>query len=111
MVLGLVTNMVLQVLVNATPGSINEALSVPLQQIAYVYNEHNDDMEEELKEQIRLFIPNIEDYNPYISDPIKFTATVDRNIKDFFGLYLKMLNNYKFEFINAFLILNAGYLS
>lgn len=52
----------------AVPGSIKEMMSIPSQQLAYIYSITDDDS---VKEIIHRYIPEPEKYCYYLSDPIK----------------------------------------
>lgn len=53
---------------NAVPGSIKEMMSIPCQQMACIYHITDD---EDIKETIRSYIPEPENYCYYLSDRIK----------------------------------------
>ncbi|MGP4069271.1 DUF6020 family protein [Halobacillus sp. B29] len=71
--------------------SPNEALSIPTQQLAHIIKENG-----ELTEEQRNYLDSIlpletwkENYNPYLTDKIKFAGEYDQNvIFDDFGYYL-----------------------
>ncbi|WP_394218166.1 DUF6020 family protein [Halobacillus trueperi] len=71
--------------------SPNEALSIPTQQFAHIIKEDGD-----LSEKERQYLGNIlpydkwaENYNPYLTDPIKFDGEYNQDvIFDDFGFYL-----------------------
>jgi hypothetical protein len=62
---------------DVTPGPVREALSIPLQQIARIANNHPDDLSASQKQFIETLLSSdtvaeaVGDYNPTISDPIK----------------------------------------
>lgn len=71
--------------------ALREMLSIPLQQIACVYN--NADLDEQIKNEIEAYVPkeNLENYIPEISDAVKNYSDTDkikRNPKDFVELYV-----------------------
>lgn len=109
-VLGMIISLMLQNGLNASKGSLNEALNLPYQQIACAYMENKDTMSTEDIDAVFKIIPDVERYNPHISDPIKFTAHGDIYLKDLIGLYLKFLMKYFNSYLRAFSNLNAGYL-
>lgn len=94
---------------NATEGSAEEALSVPIQQLTRVYYEHGENAFEE--EELDLIYEGISAqelgaYNPFLSDNIKNVfdyRIVQDNKKDFLFLWLKKGMQYPGEYINAFL--------
>lgn len=109
--LGLLISTGLRVGLQARKGSVNEALSLPYQQIACAYAEHKDSMSEEETELITRIIPNVEQYNASLSDPVKRKAKAKQNFPDFIRLYLKLLSRYPVSYVKAFCSLDAGYLS
>ncbi|QAS53355.1 DUF6020 family protein [Halobacillus litoralis] len=70
----------------------NEALSIPTQQFAHIISEDGD-----LTQEQRAYLDDIfplelweENYDPYITNPIKFSGKYDKDvIFDDFGYYLK----------------------
>ncbi|MGP4059108.1 DUF6020 family protein [Halobacillus sp. H74] len=70
----------------------NEALSIPTQQFAHIVSEDGD-----LTQEQRAYLDDIfplelweENYDPYITNPIKFSGKYDKDvIFDDFGYYLK----------------------
>lgn len=110
-VLGLLISTGLRVGLRAGKGSVNEALSLPYQQLACAYTEHKDSMSEEDVELLTNIIPEVENYNVSLSDPIKRKARAKKNFPAFIQLYLRLLPKYPVSYIKAFCNLNAGYLS
>lgn len=96
-------------------GSSAEMLSVPIQQIANVVASNNDELSQERKDEINLFIPYAEiaqRYNPRFADPIKGTFEVEQynnNKMQFWKLWADLLVNYPKEYVSAFLSLNLPY--
>ncbi len=77
---------------HASEGSITEALSVPLQQLARLYNEEGEEgfTEEELELLYSCIEPSmLSNYDPFISDEIKFA----------FWRHLDIILERKWEFI------------
>ena len=109
-VLAVMISMALQQAFIANKGSLNEALAIPYQQIACTYVENKDEMSDDEKESILQMIPDVDAYNPSIVDPVKWTATGDKDISKFVNLYLKLFYKYPKSYVNAFLMLDAGYL-
>jgi len=94
----------------ATRGGINEAMSVPYQQIARVYNYAVMDADD--IDVIKILIPNIDGYNETISDSVKNTAHAFKNAestKQFIYIYFKYLIKYPKIYIDAFLHTNMGF--
>ena len=110
-VLGLLISTGLRVGLRAGKGSVNEALSLPYQQLACAYTEHKDSMSEDEVELLTRIIPEVEKYNVSLSDPIKKKARAKKYFPDFVKLYLKLLPRYPVSYIKAFCNLDAGYLS
>ena len=98
-------------------GSIREALSVPLQQIALTVSRHGNEIEKEDK----LFIEAIhhqtfdgikERYEPEISDAIKGTFEVfpeKGDLAKYFGIWFKYLLRYPSTYVDAYLNNYYGY--
>lgn len=90
-----------------------EALCVPMQQIAYTVIKEDDNLSEEEKEQIDIYMPysSIEElYNPRLADPIKTAFEVKSyQAKDFIKLWVTLFAKYPIDYIDAFLTLNLPY--
>lgn len=95
--------------VSAVNGSQNEMLSIPYQQMACVYHTEYDHLTGEEKEKILELIPDVEKYNPHLSDPIKANATGAYQKKELLKCYLQLFIKYPFKYAEAFLTHNAGY--
>lgn len=67
-------NKCLVVTLDANNGSIKEMLSIPCQELARLYSVTDN---ERLKEEIVKYIPEPENYNPYLSDAIKMQLDSD----------------------------------
>lgn len=100
---------------NIQEGSIVEALSVPMQQIARVVNSKEEKLTDEEKEQIHKFWPidNLgEIYDPRLSDNVKWSADVEQlkeNKGEFIKLWLKLFVKYPITYVESFLCNSYGY--
>ena len=99
----------LQWALHATAGSMEEALSVPMQQVARVYNEHAESAFEE--EELALIYSSISEaelrsYNPFLSDHIKnyfdYNVVADHQT-EYLSLWLQKGLQYPGEYAEAFL--------
>lgn len=111
LLIGGAVNAGLQYGLQAEPGSKNEMLNVPYQQIACAYQDNKEDMTDAEKAAIIEILPDVERYNPYISDNIKATARGADNIGDLLTVYLKTGLKYPQSYLKGFFQLNGGYLS
>lgn len=102
----------------AEPGNKRESLCVPMQQIARVYVEHNDELAEKISsEEIDLLYrccskEFLEQYHPEYADYVKIgvnSDTIRNNKVDVIKLYLKIGAKYPLEYIKAFGDLTQGY--
>ncbi len=92
----------------AEPGKIKEALSVPLQQLARVYNRYPNEViyTTELEE----YMPRITAYSPTFADPIKTHADIDPDyISDFIDIWWELGQEYPQDYWEAFLFNCQGY--
>ena len=110
---------------DAYQGDRREMLSMPIQQLArcMIYHggvgllpEDDDTMSEEDKALINEFLTEQAylNYLPYISDPVKSWANtyVPRyDTKRFIKTYLRLAVHYPADYIHAWLLTNAGFLS
>lgn len=102
-------NSLLFIALNAYNSSMVEAFSVPLQQVARLYNEQGEDAftEEELTLLDAAIDRNILiTYNPFLSDYIKNYVhfdTIRENSSDYLKLWLQKGLAYPDTYINAFL--------
>lgn len=92
---------------SAVNGSQNEMLSIPYQQLAYVY--HQEELTDEEKAEIESFLPDVNKYKPYISDPVKANAQGAYHKKQLLVCYLKLFVKYPMDYVEAFLLNNMGY--
>ena len=100
---------------NVQEGSMVEALSIPMQQIARVVSSKKDQLTEEEKEQIRKFWPkdNLDEiYNPRLSDNVKFSVDakqIEENKMEFISLWFKLFIKYPITYVESFLCNCYGY--
>lgn len=94
---------------DASPGSKNEMLSVPYQQIACVYKYKEPILSPEEKAEIESYIPDVRDYWPQCADSIKFTGTATENLPGFIKLYLRLFKDSPACYLEAFLKNSQGY--
>lgn len=94
---------------HAEEGSAEEMLSVPMQQIARVYNEYGEDAfsaDERSLIYAGISETELQNYNPFLADHIKnyFDYTVIQNNKSsFLRLWFQKGIQYPMSYINAFL--------
>lgn len=91
-----------------------ELLSVPIQQIAYVVNEHPESIEAEQYEELYKYIPkeSLDKYNPQIADPVKddFNSDeFDNNPFGFFKLWFDIGINDLTSYLTSFVAGGYGY--
>lgn len=111
LVVGIFINSGLKSYLNASSGSINEILSIPLQQMSCAYNDNEDKFSETDREVLLNYIPDVEYYEPSISDNVKYRTTADYNLGEFLKFYIHIGLKYPRSYIKGFCLLNAGYLS
>ena len=102
-------NKVLVVSLNATPGSIKEMMSIPVQELGRIYNTIDD---EQVKEEIREYVPDAERYNYYLSDALKVNLPfeiLDSKCKHF--LLFTFIKNFEYPItcIDAIFYSTQGY--
>lgn len=98
--------------IGVAEGSIKEMLSVPLSQIAAVYNSDTSRLKESDRELVKKYIPDVESYNRFFADPIKtnFNEQAFKEEKsEFLTLWWDLFIEYPAEYIKAFLSLNLPY--
>lgn len=98
--------------IGVAQGSVKEMMSVPLSQIAAVYQNERESISEEDKELIFKYIPDVERYDRFFADNIKaaFNDNAFReNKSEFIGLWGKFLKKYPGIYVKAFLTLNLPY--
>lgn len=107
-----VSNNLLINVTKAAPGTKNQLLSLPYQQIARVYKFDSDIFSPHDKEIVSKLIPGIDYYNEHLSDPVMWGATVfdsSENKRLFFEIYIKYLLKKPVRYVEAFLINTIGY--
>lgn len=102
----------------AEPGNMRESLCVLMQQVARVYDYHQDELLEKLNtDDIDLLYrccsqEFLEQYHPEYADYVKIgvnSDTIRNNKVDVIKLYLKIGSKYPVEYIRAFGDLTQGY--
>lgn len=95
-------------------GSVKESLSLPIMQIAYVYNSEKNDLSEETVKEIDSYISTdymIPWFNPRFADAIKYLAreeAFENDMGGFIKLYSGLLLQYPEDYINELLALNVS---
>lgn len=87
-----------------------EMLSVPLCQLSNVYNNYYDELSDKEIELIEEYIPNVKDYEYFISDSVKEgfnTALYRKESDDFWILWKSLMIRYPRNYAEAFLCLNV----
>lgn len=95
--------------VHAADGSPNEMLSVPYQQLSYVYNTKKDKLSVIDINEIKDFIPDVEGYRFHSADPVKDNAHAWESKRRFISLYFRLFAKYPISYIKAFLYNTMGY--
>lgn len=100
---------------NVTKGSVAEMLSIPVQQMARVLHEEDNDITDEEKRIINKYL-DVEKigivYNPRLSDPVKGTwkcNSFKTEYKDFLKVWYSILKRYPITYIDSFLQNSYGY--
>lgn len=98
--------------VGVEKSQVQEKLSVPIMQLSSVYLKRNVELDDETKEEILFFIPDVEKYIPMNAAPAKGTFNREAYGADssrFWRLYIGMFKKYPIEYIDAFLNLHLPY--
>lgn len=98
-----------KIALSAEDTSKNDVLSIPYQQLAYVYTVNYDELADEDRIDIELIIPRVAYYNSHNADPVKFTGTAPDNMECFINVYFRLLKKYPLQYIQAFMHTNLGY--
>lgn len=108
--LGAVTS-VLNRIYTPAPGGIREWLSVPLMQVARVYDEAaKEGRELPEKAEIEAFIPDVNRYQRHLADGVKRHATVGAvNLPEYMGLWGRLFVQHPADFFDAAAYLTKGY--
>lgn len=112
LIIYIVVNKIVYPILQISPGSIKEMLSIPFQQTARTLNEGKEYEKEDLEiiNQV-LDVEEIkQNYNPILSDPVKNTFNKDANTQqllNYFGVWFKYLIKYPTTYIEA--TLNNSY--
>lgn len=95
--------------VGVAEGSRKEMLSVPMSQIASVYQTHLTELEATDQELIRKYIPDVDSYDRFFADYIKMNfneKAFREDTGEFFSLWARLFFAYPIEYVKAFLALN-----
>lgn len=110
LLLGISLSLALKIGLQAAPGTKNEILNLPYQQLARTYAEHQDSLPQKDVDAIRAILPSVEYYNPHKSDEVKWMAAGPENMGRLVSLYFRLGLRYPLSYLDAFFLLNAGYL-
>lgn len=93
----------------------SEMLGVPIQQACAALNDDEAIMSLDDRRALEEYLPSWEKYNPYITDPVKFTFPIDEKIKNdslgFLRAWAKVgINNFGI-YLDSFLKLTLNYWS
>lgn len=97
------------------PGSVSEAMSVPLQQIARALSNHHGDLHPNLVLEAESYFTEPEiwlRYEPIIADPVKYrfkTSMFEDDPGQFFRLWKNIGERCPVDYVEAFLHNNYGY--
>lgn len=103
----------LQTVTGAAKVDFNEALSMPYQQLAYVYNVKANELSDVDKGKILEMIPGAANYKCNYADNIKFGGqafTNEGGIQKFMDIYISMGFKHPFCYFEALVQQNLGYL-
>lgn len=98
--------------IGVRPGEKREALSVPIQQLAYVINYAPEKLTDENIFEISAYMPYYDRYNPRFADPVKDVMNdelLEGNFINFIKLWGKVGLKCPGEYIDSFLTLNIPY--
>lgn len=108
---GVYTGPVYQLL-DISEGSVAEALSVPVQQLARAMRDNADELSNEDKELIQEYLPTYDSYEPRISDQVKNnmnTAKFKENKMEFISLWVRVGLKCPITYLDAFASTNFGF--
>lgn len=91
---------------------VNESLSVPFSQLAYVYNNSRETLKEDEVVLLESYLPDIGSYNPRFADTIKWSfnnGLYNENPSVFWKLYFLLAFRNPGDYLAAFLDLNVDY--
>ncbi len=99
---------------DAGQGPRTELLNVPIQQVACVYNRHEDVLSAEDKAAICEYLPEklLQNYYPLLSDPVKLDASIGDGLPSILGflrVWARFLPVYFNDYLDSFLTMTLGY--
>lgn len=107
-----VSNNVLMAVTKAVPGTKNQTLSLPYQQLSRVYKYDHAVFSKEDEASVKRLIPKAGHYNEHRSDAVMWSATVfnsRENQKLFARIYFEYLLKKPLRYVEAFLINTSGF--
>ena len=108
-------NFMIYNVLKVTKGSIAEAMSIPLQQIARSIKNNENEIDEGIKEGVNCFFEKENiwyDYEPTLSDNVKFKFNVNYfkdNKIEFIKIWIKLFITYPKDYIEAVIANSYGY--
>lgn len=112
LVLFLICSAGLKQITAAHNGSPREMLSVPLQQMARARVEHEEELENDMREELDLYLPSewvFAAYNPHLADPVKNRAVIHDNPVGLLKTWMKLGLKFPMTYVDAFLDNAIGY--
>ena len=99
---------------HASDGPRTELLNVPIQQLSEAYDKGADDMSEDEKRAVYEYLPEaaLVEYNPLLSDPVKFNAHIGDGlpaVTGFLKVWAAALPSHLNDYVNSFLTMTLGY--
>lgn len=113
-VMAVLSNRALSAALSAGSGPRTELLNVPIQQVACVYNRHEQTMDDEDKQAIYAYLPEtlLQNYYPLLSDPVKLDASIGDGLPSIIGflkVWARFLPQYFNDYVDSFLTMTLGY--
>ena len=99
-------------ILGVVPGSVAEALSVPMQQLSRAINYNKDELTDWEKGQIEYYIPGYVNYISRTADPVKSSFSVENfegNVGGFVKLWLNVGIKCPLTYIDSFLTNSIGF--
>ncbi len=98
----------------ASDGPRIEMLSIPIQQVACVYDRHSGELTTEQRERITAYLPEeaLENFDPLLSDHIKDHCNIGDGVPSilgFLGVWTEFLPQYWNDYADQFLTMTLGY--
>ena len=114
-ILGFILAIVIPKAVSQYSSGPSEILSIPMQQVCRAATKHKNKLTKNEIEKLDTIVPAWRNYNPAITDPVKFAdntaACIENQMDDFFKLWASLLLKHPSDYLDAIIGLTNNWVN